>query len=55
MAMTLEAGSSVLMREETSIQLPIYYASNIFKNAEIRYSIVEMIGYTLFASRRLRP
>src|SRR3954471_23865153 len=33
MAVTPEAGSSVLMREETSIQLSIYYVSNIFKNA----------------------
>src|SRR3954463_11257151 len=56
MAVTPEAGSSVLMREESSIQLPIYYVSNIFKSAEVRYSRVEKIGYTLLlASRRLRP
>src|SRR5438270_8910309 len=56
MAVTLEAGSSVLMREESSVQLPIYYVSNIFKSAEVRYSRIEKIGYTLLlASRRLRP
>src|SRR3954465_8136070 len=56
MAVTSEAGSSVLMREENSVQFPIYYVSNIFKSAEVRYSRVEKIGYTLLlASRRLRP
>ena len=56
MAKTPEAGSSALIREETSIQLPIYYVSNIFKNAEVRYSRVEKVGYTLLlAARRLWP
>src|SRR3954464_6316746 len=54
MAVTPEAGSSVLTREEASVQLPMYYVSNIFKSAEVRYSRVEKIGYTLLlASRRL--
>ena len=44
------------MREEASTQFPIYYVSNIFKNAETRYSRVEKVGYTLLlAARRLRP
>src|SRR3954471_19297323 len=56
MAITPEAGSLVLMREETSTQFPIYYVSNIFKNAETSYSRVEKVGYTLLlAARRLRP
>src|SRR3954470_6314040 len=56
MAITPEAGSSVLMREETSTQFLIYYVSNIFKDAETRYSRVEKVGYTLLlAARRLRP
>src|SRR3954471_3269282 len=36
MAITPEAGSSVLMREKASTQFSIYYVSNIFKNAEVR-------------------
>src|SRR3954470_10006083 len=56
MAVMPEAGSSILLREETSIQLSIYYVSNIFKNREVRYSRIEKIGYTLLlAARRLRP
>src|SRR5436189_884198 len=52
MAITPEAGSSVLMREEASTQFPIYYVSNIFKNAETRYSRVEKVGYTLLLAAR---
>ena len=44
MAITPEAGSFVLMREKTSIKFQIYYVSNIFKNAEARYSRVEKVG-----------
>src|SRR3954471_1646995 len=56
MAITPEVGSSVLMRGETSTQFPIYYVSNIFKNAEMRYLRGEKVGYTLLlAVRRLRP
>src|SRR3954469_19116984 len=56
MAVMPEAGSSILLREETSVQLSIYYVSNVFKNAELRYSRVEKVGYTLLlAARRLRP
>src|SRR4051812_12154049 len=40
MAVTPEAGSSVLIREEASVQFSIYYVSNIFKSAETRYSRV---------------
>lgn len=55
MAVTQDTRSSVLMREEVAIQLPINYASNIFKDAAQRYSLVEKVGYTLLmAARRLR-
>lgn len=56
MAIVPEAGSSVLMREEGGDQQPIYYVSNTFKNAKLRYLSIEKMGYTLLlAARRLRP
>ena len=56
LAVTEEAGSSVLVREEGNLQSPIYYVSNIFKGPAVRYSRIEKVGYTLLLSaRRLRP
>src|SRR4051812_36845307 len=44
------------MREERDEQQPIYDVSNTFKNAELRYSQIEKVGFTLLlAARRLRP
>src|SRR3954471_19776870 len=56
LAVTEEAGSSVLVREEDNLQSLIYYVSNIFKGPAARYSRIEKVGYTLLLSaRRLRP
>src|SRR3954464_13469406 len=53
MAVVPEAGSSVLMREKGKEQQPIYYVSNTFKNAELRYSRIEKVGYTLLLAARI--
>lgn len=53
---TPKAGGLVLKRVENGSEQPIYYVSNIFKNAELRYSWIEKVGYTLLlVARRLRP
>lgn len=46
LVVTLEARSFVLMREESSIQFPIKYVSNILKTVELRYFKIKKIGYT---------
>ncbi|KAK8945084.1 hypothetical protein KSP39_PZI007855 [Platanthera zijinensis] len=51
-----EAVSSVLIREESRRQFPIYYVSHILKDAEARYPILEKLNLALVMSaRRLRP
>src|SRR3954463_14457494 len=52
LAVTEEAGSSVLVREEGNLQSPKYYVSNIFKGPARRYSRIEKVGYTLLLSAR---
>ncbi|KAK8916849.1 hypothetical protein KSP39_PZI022199 [Platanthera zijinensis] len=52
----LEAVSSVLVREESRRQFPVYYVSHILKDAEARYPILEKLALALVMSaRRLRP
>ncbi|XP_024018842.1 uncharacterized protein LOC112090833 [Morus notabilis] len=49
------AVSSVLIREEERVQLPIYYVSKRLLDAESRYSEMERLALTLMvASRKLR-
>ncbi|KAK8957541.1 hypothetical protein KSP39_PZI001125 [Platanthera zijinensis] len=51
-----EAVSSVLIREESRRQFPVYYVSHILKDAEARYPILEKLALALVMSaRRLRP
>ncbi|KAK8957152.1 hypothetical protein KSP39_PZI001107 [Platanthera zijinensis] len=51
-----EAVSSILVREESRRQFPVYYVSHILKDAEARYPILEKLALTLVMSaRRLRP
>lgn len=48
--------SSVLVREEASYQLPIYYVSKALLPAEVRYPDMEKLALSLvIASRKLRP
>lgn len=47
--------SFVLMREEEASHLSIYYISNVFKWAELRYSRIETVEYiVVMAARRIR-
>ncbi|XP_038986795.1 uncharacterized protein LOC120112114 [Phoenix dactylifera] len=48
--------SSVLVREESKLQKPVYYTSRVLRGAETRYSKLEKTAYALVVSaRRLRP
>ena len=48
--------SSVLVREEGSKQLPIYYVSKALLDAETRYRHMEKLSLALIvAARKLRP
>ena len=50
------AVSSVLVREENTIQRPVYYTSRRLQGAEARYSKIEKMLFALVISaRRLRP
>ncbi|XP_074352696.1 uncharacterized protein LOC141691843 [Apium graveolens] len=50
------AVSAVLVREEDSIYLPVYYVSKRLADAETRYTSLEKLAYALIlASRKLRP
>ncbi|XP_031264865.1 uncharacterized protein LOC116123206 [Pistacia vera] len=47
---------AVLVREEETKQLPVYYVSKSLLDAETRYSQLEKLAFALIhASRRLRP
>ncbi|GKV36367.1 hypothetical protein SLEP1_g44508 [Rubroshorea leprosula] len=51
-----EAISSVLVREETRQQKPIYYISSVLHGAELRYPIAEKAALAVVTSaRKLRP
>ncbi|CAA0810440.1 Unknown protein, partial [Striga hermonthica] len=48
--------SAVLIREEGSLQSPIYYVSKALHDAEIRYPPMEKLTFALvIAARKLRP
>ena len=56
LAVTPMAVSSVLVREENTIQRPVYYTSRRLQGAEARYSKIEKMLFALVISaRRLRP
>ena len=51
-----KAVSSVLVREENKIQLPVYYSSKAYQGAESRYTPLEKLALALISSaRKLRP
>ncbi|KAL0386118.1 UNVERIFIED_CONTAM: Transposon Ty3-G Gag-Pol polyprotein [Sesamum radiatum] len=53
---TLQAVSSVLVREEEGKQMPIYYVSKVLNGAEGRYTPIENIALALVVTvRKLRP
>ncbi|KAL0411345.1 UNVERIFIED_CONTAM: hypothetical protein Slati_3724200 [Sesamum latifolium] len=53
---TLQAVSSVLIREEEGKQMSIYYVSKVLNSAEGRYTPIEKMALTLVVTaRRLRP
>lgn len=49
------AFSSVLVREERSRQLPLYYASKLLRGAEVGYPKIEKVGALVSAARKLQP
>ncbi|XP_031270933.1 uncharacterized protein LOC116129327 [Pistacia vera] len=56
LAVSETAISAVLVREEESKQLPVYYVSKSFLDAETRYSQLEKLVLALIhASKKLRP
>ena len=53
--MSVSAVSAVLIREEGTKQLSVYYVSQAFQGAESRYPRIEKITFALIvASRKLR-
>ena len=56
LAVTEDAASAVLVREEDQVQKPIYYISKRLLGAESRYPLMEKFAFCLItASRKLRP
>ena len=56
LAVVEEAVTSVLVREEDRRQRPVYYASKLLTRAEVQYSPMEKLAFTLIISaRKLRP
>ena len=50
------AVSAALIREENKVQLPVYYVSQTFQGAEVRYPRIEKITFALImALRKIRP
>ncbi|KAL0403733.1 UNVERIFIED_CONTAM: hypothetical protein Sradi_2014100 [Sesamum radiatum] len=53
---TLQAVSSVLVREEEGNQMPIYYVSKVLNRAESRYPPIEKMALALvITAKKLRP
>lgn len=46
------AVSSILVREEDGMQMPVYYTSQAFRGAEERYPKAEKIAFTLVITTR---
>ena len=56
LAVSEQALSAVLVREELKIQKPVYYVSRVLHRAELNYSVIEKFALTIItASRKLRP
>ncbi|KAL0453792.1 UNVERIFIED_CONTAM: Retrovirus-related Pol polyprotein from transposon gypsy [Sesamum latifolium] len=56
LAVSEEAVSSVLVREQEKIQNPVYYVSKMLQGAEKRYTPIEKLALALvITSRKLRP
>jgi hypothetical protein len=56
LAVSRTAVSSVLMREDSGKQRPVYFTSKVLHGAEERYPRIEKLAYALVISaRRLRP
>ncbi|KAK0589707.1 hypothetical protein LWI29_017611 [Acer saccharum] len=56
LAVSNTAVSAVLVREEESVQHPVYYVSKTLLDAETRYSRLEKLALALvMAARKLRP
>jgi hypothetical protein len=56
LAVSRTAVSSVLVREESGKQRPVYFTSKVLHGAEERYPRIEKLAYALVISaRRLRP
>lgn len=49
------AVGSVLVREERSRQVPLYYASKLLRGAEVGYPKIEKVGVLVSAARKLQP
>ncbi|XP_058183967.1 uncharacterized protein LOC131301614 [Rhododendron vialii] len=56
LAVSPQAVSTVLVREEQGTQLPVYYTSRALRGAELRYPRAEKIAFAMvITARRLRP
>ena len=56
LAVTNEAISAALVKEESRNQSPVYFVSKALQGSELNYQRLEKVAYTLqFASRQLRP
>jgi hypothetical protein len=56
LAISPSAVSSVLVREESGVQKPVYFTSKALHGAEGRYPRIEKLAFALITSaRRLRP
>jgi hypothetical protein len=56
LAVSPSAVSSVLIREESGVQKPVYFTSRVLHGAEERYPQIEKLAFAFFiATRRLRP
>jgi len=56
LAVSLSAVSSVLVREESGVQKPVYFTSKVLQGAKGRYPRIEKLAFALITSaRRLRP
>ena len=56
LAMSNNAVSSALIKEEENVQKPVYYTSQAFQGTEANYLRIEKIAIVLLvASRKLRP
>ncbi|XP_063943205.1 uncharacterized protein LOC135150603 [Daucus carota subsp. sativus] len=56
LAVSEQALSAVLVREEFKVQKPVYYVSKVLHGAELNYSVIEKFALAMItASRKLRP